>query len=449
MISSSRRHAVVIGASMAGLLAARALSDHFQRVTIIERDTLPGKGLARKGVPQGCHAHVLLARGYQILSGMFPSFADDLVAHGAFISDIRGRYDFHFRGYWPSMDTGMVFAGISRPSLEAIVTDHVERLPNVQILFATDSVGLSLRNGKVCAVFIKSRNANSQEALEADLVVDASGRGSHLPQWLKAHGFETPAETTVKVNISYASRLYHRDVPNSIARTVAILPEAPNLPCGGCIIPIEGDRYIVTLASMHREPFRDDAHGFSELARNLAAPLIHQFIEEKEPLSDIFYYRFPLSRWRHYERLRVFPRGLVVVGDAFSSFNPAYGQGMTVAAMDAVSLDSWLLGNRSDPRPLFKDIARNIDMAWQLSVGSDFAFVETQGKKTFATDLVNLYMTKLVEKAKDRPDLTLPFFQVSQLLKHPSTLFHPSVVARVLWGGKNRVGSEHHRNTAD
>jgi 2-polyprenyl-6-methoxyphenol hydroxylase-like FAD-dependent oxidoreductase len=452
------RHAIVMGGSMAGLLAARVLSDHFKRVTLIERDRLHDSVGQRKGVPQGQHLHVLLVKGEQSLSQLFPGLVSDLVRDGAvrfdFCHDLRW---FQEGGYKTRFQGGIVATAMSRALLEYQVRRRVLALENVTCLDQGSVTRLlaSTDNRRITGVKLRRRTegpATSQgsgqalsraegmpeESLMADLVVDATGRGSRSPQWLEALGYPRPAESAVTVNLGYASRIYrqdHRLLPDALG--VMTTPAPPDGWRGGLLAPLEGNRWIVTFGGwLGDHPSADEA-GFLDFARSLPAPDIYQVISRAEPLSEIATYKLPSNLRRHFESVKQFPEGYLVLGDAICSFNPVYGQGMTVSALEAESLQR-CLQKRHDLRGLahdfFKQAAKSIENPWTLAVGEDFRFPGVEGPKPPATDMINRYISQVHRTSFYDRESTLAFFQVMNMMTPPTSLFHLRMMWRIIKG---------------
>ncbi len=270
----------------------------------------------------------------------------------------------------------------------------------------------------------------------ADLVVDASGRGSASPKWLAGLGYSQPQTSMVKVNVGYATRIYRRR-PGDLAgaELLMVAPDAPHGKRTGLIFPIEGDRWICTLGGWAGDHPPTDEAGFMAFAHSLPAPDIHQMLTRLEPISAISSYKFPSSLRRHYERMKRFPEGYLVLGDAICSFNPVYGQGMTSATLQAAALEA-LLGKRTTHvglwRDFFKAAASVVDIPWQLAVGEDFRFPETEGKKPAGTDLINGYVTKVHRATHHDPVVYTAFLKVMNLMAAPTSLFHPKLLWRVL-----------------
>ena len=434
-------HAVVIGGSMAGLLAARVLTDHFARVTLVERDRFPEGAEYRKGVPQARHAHGLLPRGLEILSNLFPGIADELYGRGATPTDIaRDMRWHHFGGYKVQVKTGMVGPMSSRPLLESCVRRRVMALPNLEVKDGHDVRGLvasSAHDGK-CVTGVRLRGPEAgEETLAADLVVDAMGRGSRSPAWLEALGYPRPEETEIKVRAGYTTRIYRRK-PTDVrgAKAVFLLPTPPQEKRIGALFPIEGDRWIVSVGGWLGDFAPTDEEGYLEFARSLPAPDIYEVIKDAQPLTDFVVHRFPSNLRRRYEKLARFPEGYLVLGDAVCSFNPIYGQGMSVSAMQAEALDECLREGRGElrglPRRFFRRAAKAIDVPWMLAAGEDFRYPEVEGRKPLGTNFVNWYVGKLHRAATRDPEVCRAFFKVMVLTHPPTTLFDPRIAWRVL-----------------
>lgn len=447
MDTSSTVHALVLGASMAGLLTARVLSKHFDHVTIVERDPVADQPEARKGQPQTRHLHGLLAGGLEIMTRYYPDLPEALAAGGALVCDMTANMCWYtYGGYRRRFTMGREAALMSRPFLEHLIRQRTLARDNVTLLEHCAIRGLVTGDDRrrVTGARVEHRGAQPLEAtLHADLVVDCTGRGSQTPQWLFALGYPAPAQSEVKVNVGYATRLYRRDPADPRGQDwLLYTPEAPRESRFGGMFPVEGDRWIVSLGGWAGDHAPTDEQGFLEYARSLPMPEIYALITQAEPLSDIIPHKFPSSLRRHYERLTRFPEGYLVLGDAVCSFNPTYGQGMTSAAMQAAALDELLTlraGRLDGLAPVFfKRAAQVIDTPWQLAVGEDFRFPDTTGPKPPGVDLLNRYVAAVHRATLVDPVVGAAFIQVMNLLAPPSSLLTPGMALRVWRANRQR-----------
>jgi 2-polyprenyl-6-methoxyphenol hydroxylase-like FAD-dependent oxidoreductase len=432
--------AVVLGASMAGLLAARVLADAYAQVTVIDRDDLPQTPMHRRGVPHGRHIHGLLARGQQALEELFPGFTAELVAQGVPAGDLLANGRLYFSGHrLRQAHTGLMVLSASRPMLEGHVRARVRALPNVRFIDRCDVVGLATTpDGRrvTGARVLRRADGSAEELLAADLVVDATGRGSRTPAWLEALGYPRPPKEQVRIGLGYATRIY-RQRPGALGGDLAVLQAAtPQHPRTGALQVLEGDRWLLTLAGILGDHPPTDPDGFLAFARSLQFPDLYETVRDAEPLDDPVSFRFPASVRHRYERLDRFPDGLLVVGDAVCSFNPVYGQGMSVAALEALTLRRHLQrGIQPQPRRFLRDLARLVDVPWDMAAGGDLVFPGVPGRRTLKVRLVSAYLTRLHAAAAHDAHLATTFVRVAGLVAPPQSLLRPGIVVRVLRNG--------------
>jgi len=442
-------HAVVIGASVTGLLAARVLSDFHGRVTVLDRDALPGGPEPRKGVPQGQQIHVLLVGGANVIETLFPGFLEHLVQHGSVPVDFsKGEASWFQHGVWKQHAARKIIVhSQTRPFLEWHLRARLAQLPNVTIrpLSTVTRLAWDPSHSRVTGVFThpavptgEPSPSDDEQLLEADLVLDAGGRNAGTPKWLEEAGYNRPRETTVGIKMGYSTRFYASPPSGPPPwKAVAVYAKAPVSTRSGVIFRVEGDRWIVTLmGALGDYPPTDDA-GFLEFARQLDNPAVHEWLKQAQPLTPAVAYRYPAHLRRHYSELDRFPEGLLVCGDALCSFNPIYGQGMTAGALEVLALRN-ALQQRGSHAPLWKTFFNQADDAvqgpWSMATGADFLHPRTEGERPWDIRFRNWYLRRLLEATGRDPEVTTTFYEVLHLLRKPTVLFSPGILRRVLFG---------------
>lgn len=445
-------HAVVLGASMAGLLAARTLSDFFDTVTVVDRDPMPEDLLegdaARRGVPQGRHLHALLARGAQVIEELFPGVLDELVVDGAQYFDGRDLSQFHYNvgGHLMARSgsaTSFTAYCATRPFLEGHVRRRVRDIANVTVLDEHDILALTPTHRRVTGARIVDRRTGRSVTLDADLVIDATGRAARTPTWLDELGFERPTEDRVAVHITYASqRLRIASAPNELGFLTGIVPGAPR---GGGLLHCENDTWMFTVMGVAGHEPACDLAAMCEFVADRAPANLLALVRGAEALGEPVLHKMPCSRWRRYDKLRHFPAGLLAIGDAVCSFNPIYGQGMTVAALEALALRDCLSRGTEDlARRFFRAAAAPIRQAWQLSTNPDLALPEIEGTPPAVARLFNGYIDRVLAAAESDTAILDQFVRVTSLLDPATRLLRPAVIWRVARAGhsKRRHGVE-------
>jgi 2-polyprenyl-6-methoxyphenol hydroxylase-like FAD-dependent oxidoreductase len=431
-------HAVVIGASIAGLLAARALSDFYGRVTIFERDQLPVAGKDRKAVPQGRHPHALLGSGRRAIEELLPGFSDELVAAGGLCATPR-EIRVVVAGHELTREAGGADALLaSRPLIEGLVRQRVRALANVTARERCEVLEFltSPDNGRVTGVRVRSRSRERvEELVDADLVVAASGRAARVPAWLEALGYSRPDEERLPIDVMYVTRLV-RLRPGAFADKVVLIGARPGLPRGLFLVAQENQQWLVTPSGYgpeHHPPSDED--GYLEFIGTVAPPDVLAVIRDAEPVGDFVTHGFPANQRRRYERLKRFPDGLLVIGDAISNFNPLYGQGMSVAALEAIALRRCLeRGGKGLAKRFFRSATKIVDQAWELAVGGDLGLPEVEGHRPLMLRLSNAYVDRLLRVAEQDPMVATTFNDVCDLLARPTELMRPRILWRVLRG---------------
>ncbi|HEX6902042.1 MAG TPA: NAD(P)-binding protein [Thermoanaerobaculia bacterium] len=423
----TNRHAAVLGSGMAGLTAAAVLARRCERVTVYERDPAPGSD-PRKGVPQGAHAHILLKSGEQALEAIFPGLTAELDSRGSVLVDFGTDMRWFHHGAWKAKyEGGLVIRMQSRPFLESLVRERLAALGNVTFRYDTPVQGIRIENGRANAVL-------APEAEPADLIVDATGRGSALPRLLAAE-YGTPPEIRLPVDLQYASRVYRVRPDQARSWRALLVYHAPPAERRiGLIFPIEGDRWVVTLAGYLGDHPPSQEASWMDFARSLAQPTLYDAVRDAEPLSEIRTFRFPHARWTRYDRLRRFPAGLLPIGDSVCSFDPVFGQGMSVAAQEARALAAYLDRDpaASHPRSYLRALARVIFVPWLLLSSEDLRYPILEAERPFWMPWLQRYTRRVFDlSGKNAPDYDR-LLRVLHLVKGPELLFHPATMLGAL-----------------
>jgi 2-polyprenyl-6-methoxyphenol hydroxylase-like FAD-dependent oxidoreductase len=431
----TRNRAVVLGGGIAGLLAAQVLADSYTQVTVVERDPLPGHIAHRRGLPHGQHVHGMLPRGLQILEDLLPGVTDAMVAAGAHPGDILANTRWYLNGRrLCSVPTGLAAVSASRPLIEATIRERVRARPNVTVLDGYDIVGLkaSATRSRIVGVRVTSLNGAGSQLLPADLVIDATGRGSRTPRWLTELGFEAPPEDRVGIDLAYSTRRFEAPPEIFGDDIVIVTARFPGQRRGAVMQRLEDGTVLATLTGILGERPPAGLADFAGYAQSLAAPETHLVARLGRPLGEAAVYKVPTYVRRRYERLTAFPRGLLVVGDAVCGFNPVYGQGMSVAAINAVDLRNELShGDGPDPTRYFATVARTLDIPWGLSVLTDLSVPGVTGPVLPASPLTAEYVGSLQLGAAEEPELAQAFIRVMSLIDPPPALLRPEIVELV------------------
>jgi len=424
--------ALVVGAGIGGLCAARTLAGRFEQVLVLDRDQLPDAAVPRRGVTQGGHGHVLLVAGQRALGELFPGLMDELVEAGGVRFDPGTELSFYrFGAIWPRQPSELRLVTFSRPLLELAIRRRVEALPGVRIRDGVSVAALQGGDGRVTGARL-----DDGEVIETDLIVDCTGRGARSNHWLSALGFPAPRVSEVKVGVGYATRFYRRS-PGDLVEGSAVfsLPSPPGEKRAGLALPVEDDRWLISLGGWH-DDFPRDLAAFEQHARELPHPGIARLLDRCEPLTELSVVQYPASRRRYFEELSQLPGGYLALGDAICSFNPIYGQGMTCAALEAVELGRLLdgaagLGPELSAR-YYQQAATIVATPWQFATGGDFSYPQTGGDRPRGVGLKNAYAKRIQLASMIDPQVRRVFTEVQHLIADPAELLKPAMVARVL-----------------
>ena len=438
--------AVVVGASIAGLAAARVLSDHFGSVIVLERDELPNVDAPRRGVPQGAHSHILVAAGLREFERLLPGFQADLICAGGTVIDIGAElYMSRYNRAWPSVPSDVEFVTLSRPMLEFILRERVAKLPAVVIREGIGVAALTGSSDAVTGVLL-----DNGERLAADLVVDCTGRAGRSDRWLTGLGLPVPEQIDIRIGLGYATRLFRRgstDLPGW--KGIITLPTPPLESTVGVAFPVEDDRWLVSLVSWHVADLPDDERSFTAAVRALPDPAIANLLDRVEPLTDPVTARLRSNHRRLFERLDRVAAGYVALGDAICSFNPFYGHGMTCAVQEAVALGSALERHGQATEAMVRDYYRAaaavVAAPWQMAVDGDFAYPETTGPRPRGVGFRNWYATRLMRASQEVPELKSTFLGALQLVVPPDRLMRPRVMRQALLRGRRPGIGSHSR----
>jgi 2-polyprenyl-6-methoxyphenol hydroxylase-like FAD-dependent oxidoreductase len=438
-MSELGQRAVVCGASMAGLLAAGVLSDFYEAVTLVERDRLPDGPEQRRGVPQARHFHALLSTGSKALGQLFPGLLDELVTAGATVLNdetrvyVRlGRHELD-RSAKLADPASLILYQPSRPFLDSHVRRRVRAIENVRILDGHDVVEPVVdRARRVTGARVVNRDTGEETVLDAELVVDATGRAARTPAFLDKLGYERPVEQRYPVHLSYASQFLRMPAGTLGEKSISVGP-IPERPIGVVAVAYERGTWILTLFGVGGYELPDDLAGIIECAAQFAPPFLIAALRAAEPLGAVSAQRYPTSTWRRYDKIRQFPAGLLVMGDAICSFNPVYMQGMTMAALQAVALRNCLADRDGDlSRPFFKAAAKQIAPVWRSNRLTDLTLSPGGGWRWALRRLVSWQMDKVAAAAANDPAVTEAILRVMHFVDPPARLLQPSFLMRLI-----------------
>ncbi|MFF7259192.1 FAD-dependent oxidoreductase [Streptomyces sp. NPDC008159] len=438
--AATGRRAVVVGAGLAGLLAAAALRDHAE-VTVVERDALPDGPEARKGVPQARHAHLLWSGGARAMEELLPGVTEAWLAAGARRIPLpTGLVSLSAQGWvrrWPEME---FMIACSRDLLESVVRARLLAGPRVTVLERTEILGLTGDASRVTGVRVRMADGE-ERLLPADLVVDAAGRGSRGTAWLDTLGVPPAPMEEVDSGLVYASRIFRAPEGTEEYPVVNVQPNAEDpVPAqSATLVPVEGGRWLVTLSGTRGGQPTAKAEEFVAFARNVRHPVVGELISGAEPLTDVVVTRSTINRRRYFEKVSRWPDGFVAIGDAVATYNPIYGHGMSVAAQGALALREKVAAHGITAPGLARRVQRAVGvpvaLAWELATGTDIRYPEAIGKRPNAVQrLFGLYVRRLMRTAVGRPLVFRAFLGVITLSAPAAALVRPEVVLAVLSG---------------
>ena len=436
-----RKHsgrAVVIGASMGGLFAARVLSERFDSVVVLERDDLENTVDGRRGVPQSRHAHALLQAGLERIEGWFPGISQELIDGGAEVVDPGADFHWHQGGGLKAHYTTDVAAPVcSRAFLEEAVRARVEKIDNVELRTSVHAENLTATpdRSRVTGVAL-----DDGTIVDAALVLDCTGRSGLSIKWIEALGYTGPEVVEVGIDMRYTTRVFERTTdPARDFKLAIVIGAAPDARLAACF-PMERDRWMITLCGYHGDHAEADDDAYLAYARSLPSQAVADIIATSKPIGEFRTHRLPSNQRRLVEKLKTVPAGWALLGDTVASFNPVYGQGMSSAALQAEalgnSLDAYPDVDAEMTRRIHKGAGKAVTNPWALSTGGDFAHPKTTGKRPPGTNLINRYIARVVVADQTDPVVAAAFDQVGNLMAPPSSLMKPAMLLRVLRNGR-------------
>lgn len=430
--------AVVLGGSLAGLFAARVLSEAYDEVLIVDRDELIGVEGPRRGCPQSRHINGLLARGQRAMEELYPGITQEIFDDGVPTGDLCGNVRWYFNGLRIEQQAAdLTCVAASRPKLEFHIRRRTAALANIKFQEQTDILGLEFTpdNSKVIGARVQRVGESAEEVITADLVVDATGRGSRTPIWLEDKGYPKVVEERKKVGLGYVTQHYKLN-SDPYGHDLSINPVAnPDLPRGAIFTKTDGGRVEMTVYGILGDHPPTDQEGLYQFVKTLATQDIAKALEDAEPLDEPVAFRFPTTLRRHYEQMDRFPDGLLVVGDAVTCFNPVYAQGMTVAALSALTIRQHLhSGAAPKPRDYFADLSRDvIDPPWEMTNLVDLTFPGVEGERPRQVVMAQKFLKKVQLAATRDKKIAAQYMRAAGLVDRPESMQRLGFVLRVLW----------------
>jgi 2-polyprenyl-6-methoxyphenol hydroxylase-like FAD-dependent oxidoreductase len=435
MEKALHEHAVVVGGGIAGLLTARVLANHFKQVTVFEKDGAPTAPVYRKGTPQDRQLHIMNMRGEMVISKYFPGFYDEITEdivhfdtedisffqYGTWKIPCKSKVDSHF---------------ISRSFIEYHVRRRLEAFENIHF-FQENQVEQWLFdkvNNTVNGIRFKNKEGIIDE-IYADLFVEASGRGSRVQIFLEESGYEKVEQEKIEINVAYIGQTFSRPQHEDF-KAIFIFPAAPMETRMGIVLPIEGDRVHVSMAGyIGDHPTNSSNEGLLEFAKSLPRQDIYEAIRHLTAVSPVSTFRFPANIRKYYERMSKRPNNLIVIGDAICTFNPVYGQGMCVAALESEILDQVLISHttiKSASRDYFKKIKPVITTAWQTATGEDLRYPTVKGNRSLIVKFSQWYLIQVFQLSSYNAKVCSAFFEVQTCIAKPTKLFSVYIILKVL-----------------
>lgn len=429
--------AIIIGGGMSGKLVAAAISPFFHSVHILEKDEKPSPSLdVRPGVSQGHHIHALLHAGEQALETIFPGFQKDMTDHGAVKIDSLKDLSWFHHGVWKKkLNSEYTTLLQTRPFLESYVEKRVEQLDKVHYLYGVKVLSYLVNADSNCVCGVEINHNKEIHTVTADLVVDSSGSSSFSKMWLEKQGRMVPEEK-VEIGLCYATRMFKLPETNRDFKIKLIYPNPPKETLGGTLSLVEGRKYIVTLIGYLNSIKAKDVsseEAFIDFCGKLPLKDIQQELQKGTSLSDTMFYQIPHIVRRRFDKVEM-PEGLLVVGDSFCRIDPVFGQGMSIAALEALAIKRYFrsVSKIGSIKKLQKQLGRIVAPVWSMVLCEDFRYEEVKGKRPFGLRFQQWYVKKIFLLSSKNPKIYCDFVRVMNLTSPATILFKPSTIKEVL-----------------
>lgn len=428
--------AIIIGGGIAGKLFAAAISPYFHRIHILEKDVEPLEKRVRPGVSQAHHTHALLQAGEKAMEALFPGFRKDMEASGSIKIDTINDLAWFHHGRWKSRFKSEFTTLLqTRTLLETYLEKRVRQLDNVNYIYGAKVISYILdpKSHRLSGVEVKDEKES--KILPAELVIDASGASSFTKTWIEKQGISVP-EDKVDIGLCYATRIFELPEENRDYKIKLLYPDPPTQEIGGTLSKVEDNKYIVTLIGYLNSIKAEDiksADGFLEYASKLPLDDIYKELIKGKSLTDTKIFNIPYMVWRRFDKV-VLPEGLLVAGDSFCRVDPVFGQGMSVAALEAMAIKDYFSRQPKSGslKKLQKKMAKIIAPVWSMVVCEDFRYDKVQGKKPFGLKFQQWYVKKIFLVSTKKRSIYKDFIKVMNLENPPAILFKPSTVKEVL-----------------
>lgn len=436
-MTQSASHAVVVGAGIAGLLSARVLAESFDSVTVLERDRLPGHPTYRKGVPQGRHLHQFLTRGTQVLDELLPGVLSELAAAGAIVNDPSrvyaqvGRHHLNSAGRLDD-PWALTYYQASRPFVEFHIRRRLEAIDNITFLDGHEAVDLVTSDGAVTGIHVTNRDSGDPTTLVADLVVDATGRATHTPALLERNGFSSPPEKRAAANWAYSGQLLHIPAGRITPQMVSMLDQGQRS-TRLLLLAYEHNTWILAVGEVtqHAPPPTDYAQ-LLVAAEQIVPGTVMAGLRTATPIGDIAIFRNTAAVWRRYDQMTQLPAGVLVIGDALCTLDPIWGQGMTMAAVQALALRNCLREGTTDlPRRFFTATVPHIRSAWAMNQHNDRTALAADTRFPLRRRIGQWITNAALQAAATDTTITERLFRVANLVDPPRRLQDPALIPRI------------------